>query len=109
MRRSGIIGAVLLAPALMIIECSGPKELAEGEVTAIRTWRHVAADGTSHPHTAAKLLIEGLSEGAVERGDGYERGQRVPVWIRRGRITGWPHFIEVATPGGDVELPGEEP
>ena len=29
----------------------------------------------------------------------YERGQRVPVWIRRGRISSWPYFLDLAKPG----------
>ncbi len=114
-RRIGITSAVVVAPGLMILECSGPQELVEGEVTSTRRWRHVAADRTSHPHTSAKLLIEGLSEGTVDRADGYERGQRVQVWIRRGRISGWPHFVDVAKPGEvererqSAEVQGEEP
>jgi hypothetical protein len=99
MRRIGITVAVVVAPGLLVLECSGAEELVEGEVTSTRRWRHFAADGTSHPHTSAKLLIEGLSEGTVERADDYERGQRVPVWIQRGRISGWPYFIDVAKPG----------
>lgn len=96
--RAGIAAAVLAIPALGAFECSGPQELVEAEVIETRRWRHVAQDGSSHPHTSAILRIEGLSETKLERADGYERGRRVPVWIRRGRITGWPHFLDVAKP-----------
>ena len=82
----------------------GPQERVEAEVTETRRWRHYAEVGKSHPHVAATLRIEGLSETTLDRADGYERGQRVKVWIRRGRITGWPEFLDVAKPG---ELAGE--
>lgn len=115
LRRMGISAAVVVVPGLLALECYGPQELVEAEVIETRRWRHVAADRTSHPHTAARLLIEGLSEETLERADGYERGQRVLVWIRRGRISGWPHFLDVAKPG-EVErerrleeAQGEEP
>jgi hypothetical protein len=44
-------------------------------------------------------VIEGLSEASLDRADGYQRGQRVPVWIRRGRISGRPYFLDVVKPG----------
>jgi len=99
LRRIGIAAAVLAVPGLFVFECSGPEELAEAEVIRTRRWRHHADDGTSHPHIAATLKIEGLSEATLERADAYERGQRVLVWIRRGPISGWPYFLDVAKPG----------
>ena len=98
-RRAGIVALVLAIPALWAFEHSGPQELVEAEVTETRRWRHYAEAGKSHPHVAATLRIEGLSETTLDRADGYERGQRVKVWIRRGRITGWPEFLDVAKPG----------
>ena len=71
----------------------------EAEVVETRRWRHQANDGTSHPHFSATLKIEGLREVALKRADGYERGQRVLVWVRRGPISGWPYFLDVAKPG----------
>jgi hypothetical protein len=82
-----------------VFECSGSEELVDAEVTGTRRWRHVASDGTSHPHLSATLEIEGLNEVGLERADGYERGQRVPVWVERGRISNWPYFLDVAKPG----------
>ena len=99
LRRIGIAAAVLAALGLWAWEYSGPEELVEAEVIETRRWRHQANDGSSHPHTAATLKIEGLSETTLERADNYERGQRVLVWVRRGPITGWPYFLDVAKPG----------
>ena len=62
-------------------------------------WRHYPGEGTSHQHSAATLRIEGLSETTLDRADGYERSQRVKVWVRRGRISGWPYFLDLAKPG----------
>jgi hypothetical protein len=99
LRRAGIAAAVLAALGLWVLEYSGPEELVEAEVIQTRRWRHQKDDGTSHPHIAATLKIEGLSEVTLERADSYERGQRVLVWVRRGPISGWPYFLDVAKPG----------
>ena len=99
LRRAGIAAAVLAALALWAWEYSGPEELVEAEVIQTRRWRHQKDDGTSHPHIAATLKIEGLTEATLERADNYERGQRVLVWVRRGPISGWPYFLDVAKPG----------
>jgi len=98
-RRAGIVALVLAVPALWAFERSGPQELVEAEVTETRRWRHYTEGRETHPHLAATLQIEGLSETTLERADGYERGQRVQVWIRRGRLSGWPRFLDVAKPG----------
>jgi hypothetical protein len=99
LRRAGIAAAVLAALGLWALEYSGPEELVEAEVIQTRRWRHQKDDGTSHPHIAATLKIEGLSETTLQRADSYERGQRVLVWVRRGPISGWPYFLDVAKPG----------
>ena len=73
--------------------------MVRAEVVESRLWRHSSGDGPSHTHTAATLQIEGLNEITVDRADDYERGQRVAVWVRRGRISGWPYFLDLAKPG----------
>ena len=99
LRRAGVVAALLAVPGLWALERSGPQEMVQAEVVETRLQRHFVADGSSHTHTGATLKIEGLSETTLERADGYERGQRVPVWIRRGLITRWPYFLDVAKPG----------
>ena len=99
LRRAGIAVAVLAALGLWAWEYSGPEELVEAEVIETRRWRHQADDGSSHPHISATLKIEGLRETTLKRADSYERGQRVLVWVRRGPISGWPYFLDVAKPG----------
>ena len=99
LRRVGIAVAALSALGLWALEYSGPEELVEAEVIETRRWRHQANDGSSHPHVSATLKIEGLREVTLKRADGYERGQRVLVWVRRGPISGWPYFLDVAKPG----------
>jgi hypothetical protein len=98
-RKLGIIAAILMIPGLWALERSGPQESVDAEVIETRRWRHTAQNGTSHPHISATLKIEGLTEAHLERADGYQRGQRVPVWIRRGRITGRPYFLDLVNPG----------
>ncbi len=99
LRRVGIAVAALSALGLWALEYSGPEELVEAEVIETRRWRHQANDGSSHPHVSATLKIEGLREVTLKRADSYERGQRVLVWVRRGPISGWPYFLDVAKPG----------
>jgi len=107
-RLAGIGAAVLAIPALYAFEHNGSQELVDAEVIETRLRRHYGR-GAPHSHTSATLKIEGLSEAAVDRADGYERGQRVPVWIRRGRLSGWPYFLDLAKPAGidDEASPGE--
>jgi hypothetical protein len=96
-RYAGIAAAVLAVPLLYAFEHNGGQELVDAQVIATRLRRHYAG-GSSHSHTSATLQIEGLSEAAIDRADGYERGQRVSVWIRRGRLSGWPYFLDIAKP-----------
>ena len=97
--RAGAVAAVLAVPALLVLEFTGGQEMAEAEVTKTRLWRHYPGDGTSHQHSAATLTIEGLSETTLDRADGYERSERLKGWVRRGRISGWPYFQDIAKPG----------
>jgi hypothetical protein len=98
--RRGAIGAGLLAiPLLLAFERSGPQKVVEAEVVQTVRWRHVPAQGgRPHPHVRAKIRIQGLNEEILDRADGYQRGDRVPVWIRRGRLSGWPYFLDLASP-----------
>lgn len=98
-RWGGVVVLLLAASGLWAFEYSGPQERVEAEVTETRRWRHTPQGGKPHGHVAAKLEVEGLSEITLQRADGYERGQRVQVWIRRGRISGWPYFLDIAKPG----------
>jgi hypothetical protein len=107
LRRAAILAGLLAVPALWGVERSGPQALVDAEVIETRLWRHTAEDGTSHVHTAATLRIEGLAEADLSRAEGYERGQRVPVWIRRGRMSSWPYFLDVAKPG-EIERQKDE-
>jgi hypothetical protein len=98
-RGGGIVALLLASAGLWTFEQSGPQERVESEVTETRRWRHNPQGGRSHPHVAATLQIEGLSETTIQQADSYERGQRVAVWIRRGRISNWPYFLDVVKPG----------
>ena len=89
---------MLAIPAVWAFENAGSQELVDARVIETRLRKHYT-DAGAHSHTSATLQIEGLSEAVLDRADGYERGQQVPVWIRRGRISGWPYFLDVAKPG----------
>ena len=88
-------------PALWMVDADGPNEVVEAEVIRTTRWKHVTAKG-SHPHLRATILIDGSSEEVIEKADGYSAGDTIRVWIRRGRISGWPYFSDVVE-AGDLE------
>lgn len=96
-RAWGIVGVLIGIPVLWGYDCTGPEELVQAEVVSTQRWRHVTGSGP-HTHIRATLLIDGLSKATIDRADGYERGDWIPVWVRRGRVTGWPYFQDLAQP-----------
>lgn len=104
--RAGIAALVLVPIAMWVADRSGPEEIVEAQVLETRLWRHRPADGRPHTHSRAILIIEGLNEVRIDQADGFRRGQRVPVWIRRGRLSGYPYFQELASA---EDLAAEDP
>jgi len=96
--RFGWVLLILLAPTLWAFDRAGPDEIVQAVVIRTRLWDHVTKDG-SHPHQRATLMLEGRTEKVIQKADNYTRGQRVPVWIRRGRLSGWPYFENLVKPG----------
>lgn len=101
--RGSVLGLVLAIPILWGIDLTGAEERVEAQVLRTHLWRHRTSPGQSHTHSDATLIIEGLNEVTVPRADTLQRGARVDVWIRRGRVSGWPYFVEMAS-----ERPGQE-
>ena len=100
-------GLALVAPlALWAYEQSGEQDLVEAEVVETQRWRHVSRDEPAHDHVRAIFLIEGRTRVQLDRADGRKRGDRVPVWVRRGRLTGRPRFLDFAAPGERVPEDG---
>jgi hypothetical protein len=94
--RGLIAGVVLLVPALWLVDRAGSHAIVDAEVVRTRIWRHRPQDGKPHIHTDAILLIQGINEVTLRRADTLEKGQRVRVLVRTGRLTGWPYFVELA-------------
>ena len=94
---------VAIAPfALYGYEKSGDQELITALVVETQRYRHVSRGQPAHYHVRAILLIEGRARVTLDRADGRKRGDRVPVWVRRGRLTGRAHFLDFAAPGETV-------
>jgi hypothetical protein len=110
LRSSVLLAALALGPIVWGIDCSGPEEIVNAEVVRTQRWRHVSQQAGAHVHIRATLLIEGRNEEVVDRADAFQRGQWVPVWIRRGRVSGWPYFQDLAQaqPGGAEASAAEE-
>lgn len=100
---------VVLVPILWAFDCTGPEEIVKAEVIRTQRWRHITRQTGPHTHIRATLLIEGRSKTTIDQGDAYQRGQWVPVWIRRGRLSGWPYFEDLARPGDMAAQPAPSP
>jgi hypothetical protein len=105
----GIVAALLAGPLLWMVDRSGPHAVVEAEVVRTRLWHHRPPDGRPHTHSDATLLIQGLNEVLVRRADTLEKGQRVPVLVRPGRLTAWPYFVELAQEEPPAPPTREEP
>ena len=105
----GPVAVLLTLLVLWQFNRLGPAEVVQAEVVHTRIWSHRGNDGRNHSHQRVTLEIEGLVRTTLERGDGLERGQTVPVRIRRGRLTGRPIFIDREQPGAglDETVPSE--
>lgn len=99
----GLAVALLALLVLLQFNRAGPEEVVQAEVVDTRIWSHRGNDGRNHTHQRVTLEIEGLVRTTLERGDGLERGQTVPVRIRRGRLTGRPIFIDREQPAAGLD------
>ncbi len=96
--RFGLVLLILSPPALWAFDRTGPDEIVQAVVIRTSRWTHFTNNG-SHPHLRATLSLEGRTEMVIQKADDYTRGQQVPVWIRRGRLSGWPYFENLVKPG----------
>jgi hypothetical protein len=100
-RYSGL-ALVILIPTLWTYDRSGSEIAVDATVILTQQYQHYNEKSGAHTHLRATLLVDGKSEHVVERADNYQRGQKVKVWVRKGRITGWPYFNDMVKPGEDV-------
>ncbi len=101
----GLWGVIVLAACLWTYDRSGPQELVQAEVIHTQQYQHVTQSSGAHSHTRATIRIEDAVEAALERAPNVQRGQKVQVWIRRGRISGRPYFQELSAGGNIMDLP----
>ncbi len=106
-RYSGL-SLVILIPLLWTFDRSGDEVAVDATVIQTQQYNHYNEKSGAHTHLRATLLVDGQSEQVIERADGYQRGQRVKVWVRKGRITGWPYFNDLVKPGEAEEGVEEE-
>jgi len=97
------IALVLLVPTLWTIDRSGAEVAVDATVIQTQQYPHYNETSGAHTHLRATLLVDGKSEQVIERADTYQRGQKVKVWVRKGRITGWPYFNDLVKPGEEVQ------
>ena len=92
-----LAAAVLFALGFWQVDRWGTEEIVEAEVVETRIWSHRGTDGRIHTHQRVVLEVEGLVRVTLSRADDLERGQTLPVRIRRGRLTGRPYFVDRET------------
>ena len=76
---------------MYVYDLGGPMETIRGRVVRVRTYFHQSGRTQRHTHTEAVIEYEGASH-TLPRADGLTKGQRILVDVRRGRLSGRPHF-----------------
>ena len=95
-RRYGlvILGIPTLALLFYLVDRSGPIETVAGSVVETSSYLHSGTDGSGeHSHLMAVLEYEG-HRFKLDRADRYQTGDAVSVEVRRGRMTGYPYFVQ---------------
>ena len=89
-----VLGLLLAALAFYYLDRSGASETISGTVVETSSYVHSGTDAQGeHSHISAVVDYEGHRQ-TVEPGDRFQQGQAVSVEVRRGRITGYPYFIQ---------------
>ena len=89
-----VLGLLTMALAFYYVDRSGASETLSGTVVETSTYMHAGRDAQGeHSHVSAVLEYEGYRH-KVEPGDRFQQSQVVHVEIRRGRITGYPYFVQ---------------
>ena len=89
-----VLGLLTVAVALYYVDRSGASETLSGTVVQTSTYMHSGRDARGeHSHVSAVIEFEGHRQ-KVEPGDRFRQSQVVSVEIRRGRITGYPYFVQ---------------
>ncbi len=89
-----VLGLLTMALAFYYVDRSGASETLSGTVVGTATYMHSGRDARGeHSHVSAVVEYEGHRR-KVEPGDRFTQSQVVSVEIRRGRITGYPYFVQ---------------
>lgn len=87
-------------------------ETIPAQVVEVRTYPHTPRGGETHTHVDAVIEYEGARH-TLKRADTLAQGEWVEVNVRRGRLTGRPHYEAfLGTAGVDLlqpEATGPEP
>ena len=115
-RRKGLYVLALLVAvaALYAFDRGGRVEMVPAQVVDVRIYPHTPAGGERHTHTDAVVEYEGRRK-TLERADSLSRGDWIEVRVRRGRLTGLPHYdgyqvvagVEQLLPGNETPRPWE--
>ena len=95
LKRYALIAFAIIVPLLWWVDRRGPEEIVSAEVIQTQSYQHVNEKSGPHTHLRATILIDGRAEEDLQRADNYVRGQQLEVWIRRGRISNYPYYIDI--------------
>lgn len=89
-----VLGLLAVLVAFYAIDRTGATETIAGVVVDTTSYDHAGTDrqGT-HTHVAAVLEYEGKTY-TIQPADRYNVGDEVIVEVLRGRLTGYPYFIQ---------------
>ncbi len=89
-----VLGLLTMALAFYYMDRSGASETLSGIVVETSSYVHSGRDAQGeHSHVSAVIEFEGHRQ-KVEPGDRFRQSQVVSVEIRRGRISGYPYFVQ---------------
>lgn len=93
LRRRWFVILALLGGAIgsYAYDRSGPRETIPAQVVELRTYPHTPRGGQTHTHSDAVIEYEDAHH-TIARADGLGKGEWVQINIRRGRLSGWPHY-----------------
>ena len=89
-----VLGIAALVFIFYLIDRSGPLETVNGVVVETRSYTHSGGDRSgAHTHVEAVLEFEDHRY-TLQPGDRFAEGQLIQVEVHRGRITGYPYFVQ---------------
>ena len=102
-----VLGA---AAAVYAFDRGGPQETIAAQVVETRVYPHTPQGGEAHTHTDVVVEYDGKRR-TIKKADTLTKGDWVEIDVRRGRLSGWPHYQSYREAGDfdPLEAVGDTP